>query len=169
MVKYRNKFIAAAGVVVAAGAVAVSGLTAASASPAASHPVSGTEQFQIVNGSATAHRAGVIATGIFTAAGIDLMGTTTDTLSFPGGTFQVQHSAGRGTQGFNPRTCLATINLRGTIRLGHGTGRYAGISGQGRYKLSILEVAARAQGKCSRTRPPAAFQQILQAQAQVHQ
>jgi uncharacterized Zn-binding protein involved in type VI secretion len=169
MVKYKNKFIAAAGVVVAAGTVAVSGLTAASASPAASHPVSGTEQFQIVNGSATAHTAGVIATGIFTAAGIDIMGTTTDTLRFPGGTFQVQHSAGRGTQSFNPRTCLAAINLRGTIRLGHGTGRYAGISGHGRYKLSILEVAARAQGKCSRTRPPAAFQQILQAQAQVHQ
>jgi hypothetical protein len=169
MVKYRNKFIAAAGAVVAAGAVAVSGLTAASASPAASHPVSGTEHLQIVNESATAHRAGVIATGIFTDAGIDIMGTTTDTFRFPGGTFQVRHSAGRGTQSSNPRTCLATVNLRGTIRLGHGTGRYAGISGQGRYKLSILEVAARAQGKCSLTRPPAAFQQILQAQAQVHQ
>jgi hypothetical protein len=168
MVKYRNKLFAAASAVVAAGTVAISGLTAASASPAPSHRVSGTEHFQFVNGSVTAREADVIVTGVFTAGGADIMGSTTDTFRFPGGTFQVRHSAGHGTQSFDPKTCLATINSRGTIKLGHGTGRYAGISGHGTYTLSILEIAARSNGRCSRTKPPVAFQQILQAQGPVH-
>jgi hypothetical protein len=78
------------------------------------------------------------------------------------------HSPGHGTQNFDPRTCLATINSSGTFKLGHGTGRYAEISGHGTYTLSILEIAARSNGKCSLAKTPAAFQQILQAQGPVH-
>ena len=37
-------------------------------------------------------------------------------------------------------------------------------SGHGRYQLSILFVAARnSKGKCSQTKPPAAYQQIIKA------
>jgi hypothetical protein len=164
MMKYKNKLIAAASAVVAAGTVAISGLTPASASAR----VSGTEHFQIVNGSVTTRQASVIATGVFTAAGADTMGSTTDTFRFSGGTFQARHSAGHGTENFDPKTCLATISSRGTIKLGHGTGRYAGISGHGTYTLTVLEIAARSNGKCSLTKTPAAFQQIIQAQGQVH-
>jgi hypothetical protein len=168
MVKYKNRLIAAASAVMTAGAVAISGLTAASASPAVTHRVSGTEHFQVVNASEGARAAGVIATGVFTAGGADIMGSTTDTFRFPGGTFRVMHSPGRGTQNFDPRTCLAIVNLRGTFKLGHGTGRYAGISGHGTYTLSILEIAARSNGKCSFAKTPGAFQQILRAQGPVH-
>ena len=164
MMKYKNKLIAAASAVVAAGTVALSGLTPASASAR----VWGTEHFQVVTGSVTARQASVIATGVFTAGGADIMGSTTDTFRFPGGTFQVRHSPGHGTQNFNPKTCLATISSRGTIKLGHGTGRYAGISGHGTYTLTILEIAARSNGRCSLMKTPTAFQQIIQAQGQVH-
>jgi hypothetical protein len=167
MVTYKNKLFAVASAAVAAAAVAISGLTPASASPD-SHRVSGTEHFQIVSGSATEHQADVIATGMFNAGGADITGSTTDTFRFPGGTFRVTHSPGHGTHSFDPRTCLVTISSRGTITLGHGTGRYAGISGHGTYTLSILEIAARSNSTCSPTNRPVAFQQIIQAQGQVN-
>jgi hypothetical protein len=168
MVKHKNKLLAAVSAVVTAAALAVSGLTSASASPGASHGISGTEHLQIVSGSATARTVGVIATGAFTAGGTDITGSTTDTLRFPGGTFQVTHSPGQGTHSFDPRTCLATVNVHGQVTLGHGTGRYARISGHGTYALTILEIAARSHGNCSPANRPVAFQQILKAQGQVH-
>jgi hypothetical protein len=170
MVKYRNKLFAAASAIVAAGAVAVSGLTAASASPAASHRVAGTEHLQIVIGSPSARTASVIAYGVFTVGGADnvSMGNTAATVRFPGGTFKIKHSPGHGTQSFNPGTCLLTVNFHGTYTLGHGTGKYAGISGHGKYKISILAIAARSGGRCSQTKRPLAYQQIIRAQGPVH-
>ncbi len=167
MTTYKTLFATVASAV-AAATVAISGLTAASASPAAIHRVPATEHFQIVEASATAGTASVIATGEFTAGGTDIAGSTTDTLRFPGGTFQVMHSPGHGTHSFDPRTCLATISSRGTMTLGHGTGRYAGISGHGTYTLTILEIAARSNGTCNPASRPVAFQQIIQAHAQVY-
>ena len=38
--------------------------------------------------SATAKTIGVIATGVFTAGGVDHMGSKVDTLVFPAGTFK---------------------------------------------------------------------------------
>jgi hypothetical protein len=167
MTTYKNKLFAVTAAAVAAAAVAISGLTPASASPANGHRIFGTEHFQIVNGSATAGTASVIATGGFTAGGTDIAGSTTDTFRFPGGTFQVTHSPGHGTHSFDPRTCLVMVSSRGTFTLRHGTGRYAGISGHGIYTLTILEIAARSNGTCN-PETPVAFQQILQAQGQVH-
>ncbi len=44
------------------------------------------------------------------------------------------------------------------------TGRYAGLGGHGTYQLSILFIGARnSEGKCSRTKPPVAFQLIIKA------
>ena len=84
-------------------------------------------------------------------------------LVFANGSFKIAHSPGKGTQSFNPKTCLMTINFHGTYTLSGGTGAYAGISGSGKYKLSILAMAARSGGKCSTTTPPAAWQQIINA------
>jgi len=168
MMTYKNKLFAAASAAVASAAVAISVLTsAASASPADGHRLFGTEHFQIVKGSPTTGTASVIATGEFTAGGTDIAGSTTDTFRFPGGTFRVTHSPGQGTHSFDPRTCVATASSGGTFTLGHGTGRYAGISGHGTYTLTILEIAARPHSTCN-PETPAAFQQILQAQGQVH-
>ena len=168
MMNHKRKLFGAASAAVAAAAVAISGTAPANAAPAGGHRISGVEHFQIVNGSATARTASVIATGVFTVGGADIPGSTADLLRFPGGTFQITHSPGHGTHSFDARTCLVTINFRGTITLGHGTGRYAGISGHGTYTLTILEIAARSGGTCHPDLTPVAFQQIIQAHGQVH-
>jgi hypothetical protein len=140
------------------------GLASASVSPAAVQ----TEHFQLVTASATSNTAGVIAYGAFTGSAVDIMGNTTDTFKFPNGSFQVRHSPGKGPQSFNPNTCLLTVNQHGTYTLGHGTGRYAGISGHGTYQISILGIGARSKGRCSQNQPPVAFQQIIKASGPVH-
>jgi hypothetical protein len=170
MSRYFKQMLAVASVIVTAGAATVSGLAAASASPAVRPSVSGTEHFQIVTASATAAKVAIIAHGpVFTAGGVDNQGNTTDTVKFPGGTFKIKHSAGHGPQKFNPTTCLITISQHGTYTLSGGTGKFAGISGHGKYQLRILGIAARsANGKCSQKKAPVAFQQVIQAQGPVH-
>jgi hypothetical protein len=168
MLKFRNKMVVAAGVVVTAATAAVAGLTAASASPAGPS-ASGTEHFQLMTTSVTSNRESIIAIGgVFTAGGVDFQGNKVDRVVFPRGTFKITHSSGTGSTHFNPRTCLNVISLHGTYRLGSGTGAYKHISGHGRYRLSILFVAARSKGKCSQTKPPVAFQQIIKAQGPAH-
>jgi hypothetical protein len=163
MLKVRSRLLGAAGAVVVAGAITVSGVAVAAAHTTHAN-ASGIEQLQLMSTSATSSTAGVIARGVFTAAGVDHEGKkNTDTVVFPGGTFKITHSKGTGPQSFNPKTCLLTISQHGTYKLSGGTGSYAGISGSGKYQLSILAVAARSGGKCSKTKPPVAFQQIIKA------
>jgi hypothetical protein len=184
MLKYPKQLLAVAGVIVTAGTVALTGLTAASASPAAHHAArpaariarpaartaaSGAEHFQLMTTSVTSDKATVIATGAFTAGGVDQGGSRVDKLVFPGGSFKIRHSAGHGTQKFDRRSCLNTIRQHGTYKLGHGTGKFAGISGHGRYRVSIMFVAARnANGTCSQRKPAVAFEQIIRAHGPVH-
>src|SRR5215831_7102025 len=130
----------------AAAAVALWLAVPAGASSAA---VTGTEKFQIMSTSATSSTASVIAAGVFTAGGVDHTGNKVDTFVFSNGSFKVAHK-GPSTAHINPKTCLLTIT-------GHGT-----------YKLNILAVAAKtATGKCSQTKPPTAFQQIVKASGTV--
>jgi hypothetical protein len=128
-----------------------------------------TESFQIMTTSGTSSNFSVIATGAFTAPGVDHENSngTTAAFVFPNGTVKLRHSAGTGRQSFNPKTCLLTLNLHGTYKLTGGTGKYAGITGGGRYTLSILAVAARSGGKCSMSKPPLAFQQVINASGPV--
>jgi len=105
---------------------------------------------------------------VFTAGGTDTRTTnSTDTVTFPTGTFVITHSKGTGTQSFNPKTYLLTVNMKGTYELGSGTGAYAHLSGSGTYQLSILAVGAKSGGKCSRTLPPPTFQQVIRASGPV--
>ena len=138
----------------------------AGAAPA-DRDVSGIEHFQLVTTSATATTQPVIATGVFTAGGVDHQGSKTDTFVFPGGSFKVAHSQGTGTQNFNPKTCLNTVRVHGTYKLFGGTGKYAGIGGHGTFHLSILGIGARSGGKCTMHKPPVAWQQIIQASGPV--
>lgn len=111
----------------------------------------------------------VIADGMFTASGVDIISNTSDTLTFRGGAFRLTHSPGHGKQSFDPGTCLLTVKQHGTYRLSHGTGSYAGIRGHGRYVLSLLAIAARnSKGNCSQTMQPVASQQIIRAHGPVH-
>jgi hypothetical protein len=111
----------------------------------------------------------VIARGVFTAPATDIMGNRTDTFKFSNGSFRVRHSPGHGPQSFNPRTCLVKVSQHGTYKLSHGTGKYAGIKGHGRYHVTVLAIGARnANGKCSQRKAPVAFQQIIKASGPVH-
>src|SRR5690348_9662802 len=155
-------FATAASAAATATAAALWLAVPAGAAPAG-RGISGIEHFQLVTTSATAATQGVIATGVFTAGGVDHQGSKVDTFVFPGGSFKVAHSQGTGTQNVNPKTCLITVRVHGTYKLFGGTGKYAGISGHGIYHLSILGIGARSGGKCTMHKPPVAWQQIIKA------
>ncbi len=145
----------------AAAIIGAAGLPAASASPA----VRGAERFQIVKISMTAPTSSLIATGAFTAGGTISGGNGsngTATVRLPGGTFKITHHTVHAKGSVNPKTCLFKVTGNGTYKLGSGTGKYAGITGSGKFVLRILAVDARdASGKCTLSRPQAAYQQVL--------
>jgi hypothetical protein len=168
MRKNHLRVLTAAGSMLAAGAIALSGTLAAAAAPSSSG-ASGIEHFQAMSTDPTGAKTTVIAHGVFTAGGVDITtSNTTDTFKFPNGTIRVRHSPGTGPQSFNPHTCLGTVHQHGTYTLVGGTGKYAGISGHGRFQVDILFVGARSHGKCSQTKPPAAFELIIRASGPVH-
>lgn len=141
-------------------ALSGAGLAAASASTSAAPAASGTEHIQIMSTSAN---QSIIVTGLFTAGGVNHSGKKVDTVVFPGGTFKVAHSPGKGPQTFNSKTCLFTTHQHGTYALGHGTGKFKGISGHGKYVVSVMGVGAKSGGKCSQRKPLLAFQLIIKA------
>ena len=149
----------------AAAAMSGTGIALASTNSAAT---SGAQSFQLMTTSAPSSASSLIAHGVFTGAGVDHEHAHNNaTFVFRNGTVRLHHSAGKGPQSFNPKTCLLTINQRGTYRLTGGTGKYAGITGGGRYRLSILAVGARSHGKCSQSKPPVAFHQVINASGPV--
>jgi hypothetical protein len=165
-----TRVLTAAASIAAAGAITAFGVTAASAAPSAPAARSGTEHFQLISASATANTNPVIAYGLFAAAGTDHVGNSVDKFVFAGGTFKVWHSNGTGTPHFNSRTCVLTGTIRGTYKVYGGTGRYAGISGHGKYKVTIVAIAKRkANGSCNTNQNalPKAQQQIIQASGPV--
>jgi hypothetical protein len=163
-VKRNLSFITAAAAV--ATAVAAVLWLAVPAGAGARPAVSGTEHFQAMTTSATSSTQGVIAYGVFTAAGIDHEGNKVDTFVFPTGSFKVAHK-GKATFKVNPKTCLVTGSESATIAISGGTGAYKGISGTGTGQVSILGIAATSSGKCTLKKPPVAYQQIITATATV--
>lgn len=160
----RKTLAAAIGAAAVVAAIGSAGVAGASARPAAS----GTEHFQLMTTSATSRTSSIIARGVFTAGGTDTQTTnSTDTVTFPSGTFVITHSKGTGTQHLNPKTCLFQLSLKGTYKLGSGTGAYAKLSGSGTYQLSILAIAAKSAGKCSMKLPPVSWQQVIDASGPV--
>ena len=167
--KLRSKILAGMSVVAVAGVVAAAGLTSASASQAAGAASSGSEHFQMMTTSGTGSTGSVIASGVFTAPAVDHEheATNTSTFTFSNGTINIKHSNGTGTQHFDPKTCLLTVNFHGTYKLLSGTGKYAGITGNGNYQLSILAIGASSGGKCLQNEPPVAFHQVINASGPV--
>ena len=164
MLRLNKRLFGAAGAVVAAASLAVTGITAASAR---SSSVTGTENFQLMTTSATATTLPVIAYGLFTAAGVDHPGSKVDTLVFSNGSFKINHSKVPVKIKVNPKTCLLQGSGTGKVTLFGGTGAYKGISGTPVATVSILAIAAKSAGKCSQTKPPVAFQQLIKASGKV--
>jgi hypothetical protein len=169
MQERHNRLIMATAAVVTGATLAISGALAAAAAPPPARPaVAGTEHFQFMTTSATASRSPLIARGVFTAPGTATSGSAAvGKFVFAGGTIRIRHSPGKGSQSFNPKTCLLTVSLHGTYKLLSGTGTYTGITGHGTYQLSILAIGARSKGKCSQRKAPVAFQQIIRASGPV--
>jgi hypothetical protein len=160
-----RKILASAATAAAAAAM-IGGAGLASASTHTG--VSGTEHFQMMTTSATSNASSVIASGVFTAPATDREGPNNlGTFTFSNGTIVVKHSNGTGTQHLDPTTCLLTVNEHGTYNLVKGTGAYAGITGSGKYQLSILAIGARSGGKCTQSKPPVAWHQVINASGPV--
>lgn len=158
-----------AAVAVMTGAAATAAVGLAVAGPAGASPVaasapaavSGTEHLQIMTTSGTATTASIIVWGVFTAAGVDHMGNTIDTVVLPGGTIKVRHPGGGGPGSFNAKTCLFTASERAGYTFVGGTGKYKGITGHGTALVSIVGLGAKVKGACSQTAPPVAFHQVI--------
>jgi hypothetical protein len=157
--------ILASAITAAAAAAVISGAGLAAASTHTG--VGGTENFQLMTTSATSPTSSIIASGVFTAPGVDHQGSKVDTVDFPGGTVQIAHSNGTGTQHFDAKTCLMTITRHGTYKLLNGTGKYAGISGSGNYHFTALGIGARSGGTCTQSKPPVAWHQVINASGPV--
>jgi hypothetical protein len=162
----RKLLVAATATLSAAALIAGSGLAMASAA-SARPAISTTEHFREMTTSVTSSKSSLIATGVFTAGGIDDQGVTPETFIFPTGTIKITHHAVHTKQTLNSKTCLFTVSQRGTYRLIGGTGMYTGISGHGTYALSVLAVLARSKGSCSMSKLPDAYQQTINAQGPV--
>jgi hypothetical protein len=153
----------------AAAAVATAALCFALPAGASTHSpaVSGTEHFQFMSTSVTASTGSVIAYGPVTAAGTAPIGPQpVGTAMFPDGTITISHHQGNISVHVNPETCLVTLVGTGTYKVLRGSGAYAGITGYGTYRLSIVQIAARENGTCSHT--ATASQELLQLSGPVH-
>ena len=100
---------------------------------------------------------------------MDHQGNKVSTFVFSGGgTEKILASKGTGPQTLNPKTCLLTVRQHGTYKILSGTGKFAGISGHGPTRRGhVLAVEPRSGGKCSSTKPPLGFQEIIKASGSV--
>jgi hypothetical protein len=140
---------------------------AAISHPASTHAaVTGTQHFQLVSASLSGKNNPVVAYGAFNASGTDnATSKTKDTFTFPGGSFRVTHKNTHSRQHFSKRTCAGVVHQRGTYKISNGTGRYAGISGHGRFRVRVLLVTRHTPSGCGQK--PIAVQTIIRARGPV--
>jgi hypothetical protein len=151
-------------------AAVLGGTAVAGASTHSGGARSGTEHFYLMTTLPSASRFEVIATGLFTAGGTDIAGSTIDTVKLPGGTFKVNHGGPVHVikQQVNPKTCFAVFEATAKIKLGGGTGKYAGITGSGNATINDLGIAPRtAKGACNLNGNPVANEETITATASV--
>jgi hypothetical protein len=156
----------------AAATSAAQAVAAGQTVTAGAPPSSPDEDFQMMTTSGTTKTIPVIAWGLFTAAGTDHEnhgGTngTVHTFAFPGGTFQLRYHLPSAIESSGNPSCLVRGSGNGTYTLSGGTGKYKGIRGSGHYTLKFIEIQAKANGSCSLSRPPVAFQQVITASGPV--
>jgi hypothetical protein len=144
----------------AAAALALSGAAFGSTAGA-----SGTEHFTFISTSVVSGKFSVIATGAFTAGGTATPFAKTDTLRFPKGTIEVTSKReSKPVMTASSTTCYETLSEKGAYVILGGTGAYKGITGSGRFTVSIREVGPSTNGKCdTKTSQRVASQGIIDA------
>jgi hypothetical protein len=164
----RTSKIAAVGT--AAAAILSSGIGLAAANASTAGPAkSGTEHLSLMSTQPSGARAVIIASGLFTAGGVDITGNTTDKVVLPGGTFKITHKGNPKVikQTFNPRTCLADFVGTAPFTISKGTGKYKGISGSGHAVIRYYFIAKRSKGHCNPNGNPAVVEQTITGTAHV--
>jgi hypothetical protein len=132
-----------------AGAVATGTATIALTGAAFGSGASRPEHFTFMSTAVTADKFNVIATGAFTAGGTATPLAANNTLKFPNGTITVtSKSKGKPVYTANTKTCYETLSQKGTYTITAGTGAYKGITGTGKFNLSIREVGPVVNGEC---------------------
>jgi len=132
--------------------------------------VSGNETFHLVTTEPSAARYVVIASGVFTAGGVDIAGNTTDVVKLAGGGFKIYHGYALKItkEHVNNATCLAVFGATAKFKVFGGTGAYRGISGTGKATISILEIAARtSSGACNPNATPVVNEETIVGKAKV--
>lgn len=111
----------------------------------------------------------VIATGLFTAGGVDHpLSNNVDVFRLGNGTLTVHHPGGHFKFRENKKTCLVGFTLHGKYTFGNGTGAYANITGHGTYAGSFAGVEPRTSaGKCNNKANPRGFEGSIKASGPV--
>jgi hypothetical protein len=161
--------IGIAGAVAAATVASGAGLAVASASTVHRAATSGTEHFSLMTTEASTSKYVVIASGLFTAGGVDLSGNTVDRVKLSNGGFKINHAGPIHVikEQFNPKTCLGVFVVTGKFTLEGGTGAYKGISGSGKALISGTFIARRTKGQCNPNATPLVAEQTITATANV--
>jgi hypothetical protein len=160
-----SRLIAVGAAITAAGGIWAGVANAATASRA----TSGTEHFNLMTTLPSSSKSTIIASGVFTAGGIDTAGSTTDTAKFANGSFKIDH----GTkitiikEQINSKTCLAVFEGKASFTLKDGTGAYKGISGSGTALINELAIFARSKGKCNPNANPLSNEQTITGTAHI--
>jgi hypothetical protein len=141
------------------------GLAAASPSPA----TSGTEHFGLMTTLPGASKYTIIASGVFTAGGVDISGNSTDTAKFANGSFKIHHGGKVKVvkEQLNPKTCLELAIVKVKFTPGGGTGAYKGLSGSGKATVNDLAIGSRSKGHCNPNANPVHNEETIAATAHV--
>jgi len=164
----RKTIAALIGATTTATMITGAGLAAASARPA-SPAKSGTEHLALMTTLPSTSKYTVIASGLFTAGGVDISGNTTDLVKLSDGTFKVHHGGALHIvkQQLNRKTCLAVFEATASLTLSGGTGAYKGISGSGKAVINSQFIARRSKGACNPNLTPTVVEQTINATAHV--
>jgi hypothetical protein len=152
--------VLAGAAVAAAASLAISGAATAA-------PTTKTEHFSFISTSITGDSFSAIVTGAFTDGGTAVLPSGKGTVKLSGGTIKVTAKSGRAKSNFNAKTCLAVTVQPGTYKIVSATGKYAGITGSGKYVAKFTQVGAIVGGKCSMKANPVASQASIQASGPV--
>lgn len=113
------------------------------------HPAKDSEYFH-VESTNPAGPGAIVITGVVNAGGVEHPGRAIDGATFAGGTFRIDHSAGRPTVHFDPATCVGTITQNGPFSVIDGTGRFAHLAGSGRYEFRAIYTTASGAKGCGK-------------------
>ena len=163
--KVRRSIATAAALGTAAIAVTSSGAAATPAPKAASQI-----EYFLITGSGNHEVA--IAHGAFVGGGRDdASHESYDVLHLGHGTLRVTHpdSQSHFTQHLDPKTCFATFTITGKYTVGHGTGRFAHVTGHGTYVVRDQAILARTKsGACDENADPTVDVFVARASGPVH-